>query len=388
MQFKNLVRRQKWRLRPFKQVVLPLRNAKRGLVAFFRPPLAVATSIAYNGVSLIGRRQIHSAEPVPPLANPLTEKMAGPHMSEPASVFEFKNIDFWGRYGGSVVTADHFLIADLSPDVWGVDNHPIFSRLYLPRRQSLRGHTGIAVTPEAAGNYYHWLIDLVPRACLLARMGAEDRPFDRFLINGGQAPYEADSLRAVGIPEAKILYVDSADRFQIEHAAIPSMDHASKAIAPWKIETLRRLRDSLPRTSGACARRLYVSRRNAAVRRLTNESKFEEILRDKGFTVVELESKSWLEQVSMFGEAEVVLAPHGAALANIAFCNPGTLIAEINTRAGYRDFYLQLAASARLSYSWVEAKPRVAANSSSRRATENEDMTVDVNTLEEMLARL
>jgi capsular polysaccharide biosynthesis protein len=103
--------------------------------------------------------------------------------------------------------------------------------------------------------------------------------------------------------------------------------------------------------------------------------------------LVELESKSWAEQVTMFAEAEVVLAPHGAALANIAFCNPGALIAEINSRAGYRDFYLQLAAAARLRYRWVSARPRVTADSSSLRAAENEDMVVDIKSLEELLAR-
>lgn len=389
MQFKNFVRRQKWRLRPLKQIVLPLRNVKRGIVALFRPPLTIARSTAgYSGPSLIGRRQIHPAEPVQSLPRPPAESDAITRSSEPAWVFEFKNIDFWGRYGGSVVTADLFLIGDLSPEVWGVDNHPIFSRFRLPKVRPLRGRTGIAVTPEAAGNYYHWLVDLLPRVSLLTGTKGEGLFFDRLFVNGSHAPYEAASLQASGIPEARIRYVDSADRFELEHATIPSMDHLSKIIAPWKIEALRVLRDSLPRTESAGGHRLYVSRRRAAVRRVANESEFEPILREKGFTFVELESKSWAQQVAMFAEAEVVLAPHGAALANIAFCNPGTLIAEINTRAGYRDFYLQLAASARLRYRWVEARPRVASDSSSVRATENEDMIVDIRSLEELLAPL
>jgi hypothetical protein len=45
-----------------------------------------------------------------------------------------------------------------------------------------------------------------------------------------------------------------------------------------------------------------------------------------------VETKSWEEQVAAFVKAEVILAPHGAALANIAFCKASTLVARISTR--------------------------------------------------------
>jgi capsular polysaccharide biosynthesis protein len=135
-------------------------------------------------------------------------------------------------------------------------------------------------------------------------------------------------------------------------------------------------------------RRLYVSRKRAAVRRIVNEADVETLLRDNGFTTVHLESCSWSEQVAMFGAAEVVLAPHGAALANIAFCQPGTVVAEISTPAGYRDFFLQLAASAGLTYRYLEARPKVPGAASSFRAMENEDMTVELQSLKDLLATI
>src|SRR5438552_14214071 len=56
---------------------------------------------------------------------------------------------------------------DLSPEVWGPANHPIYSRWHLPKSRLLSGRIAIGVTPEASGNYYHWLLDLVPRVLLL-----------------------------------------------------------------------------------------------------------------------------------------------------------------------------------------------------------------------------
>jgi capsular polysaccharide biosynthesis protein len=383
MQARNFVRRQKWRLRPFKRVVLPLRNLKRAMVAFIRPPLAIARSTPnYSGLSLVATRQIHGPAPVksaPPGSGSATV------LSEPAWVFQIKEVDFWGRYGGSIVTADNFLLADLSPEVWGVDNHPIFSRLRLPKRRTLGGRTAIAVTPEAAGNYYHWLIDLLPRVSLLKPLD-HSFDFDRLLINGSRAPYESESLHALGIPADKIQYVDASHRFHLAHAAVASMDHSAKVTAPWKIEALRKMRDTMTGRPPIPARRLYLSRKRAAVRRILNEGDLETLLRDNGFATVHLESCSWSEQVAMFASAEVVLAPHGAALANIAFCRPGTVVAEISTPAGYRDFFLQLAASADLKYCHVEARPKAPGAKSSFRATENEDMIVELQSLKEFLA--
>jgi capsular polysaccharide biosynthesis protein len=419
MQLRNFVRRHKWRLRPVKRAVLPLRNLKRAGVALFRKSPVIARSTAeYAGASLIEKRQIHPAQNVSFPAHPFEtrnggmravashvlapthspgsgqalrrsakgEPDAGGALSEPAWVFKLKDIDFWGRYGGSVVTADNCLLADLSPEVWGIENHPIFSQLRLPKPRPLRGRTAIAVTPEAPGNYYHWLIDLLPRICLI-RSSDGFESFEHFLINGSHAHYEEASLQALRVPSEKIFYVDSRNRFRIEEATIPSMDHFSKVIASWKIEALRVMRNSMPRAQNARLGRLYVSRKRAAVRRIINESEFENVLRDAGFTAVELESCSWTDQVAMFSGAEVVLAPHGAALANTVFCQPGALLAEINTRVGYRDYYLHLAAASGVRYRFIEAQPRVT-TSSPIRATENEDMIVDLNVLQDLLRSL
>jgi hypothetical protein len=388
MQLRNLIRRQKWRLRPLKRAVLPLRNLKRVAVALVRKPPSIARStIEYPGASLVRAHQIHPAECVQSLPHPLADSKPATASSEPAWIVELKSIDFWARYGGSVVTSDNFLLADLSPEVWGVENHPMFSRFRLPKARALVGKIAIAVTPEAPGNYYHWLIDLLPRVCLLRSADGGFASFQNLLINGSQAHYEEASLRALGVPPENVLYVDSHDRFQIEEATIPSMDHFLKVIAPWKIETLRAMRDSLPRGQIAPSRRLYISRKHAGVRRIINEPELERILRDAGFATVELESCSWSDQVALFADAEVVLAPHGAALANITFCQPGAVLAEVSTRAGYRDYYLHLAASAGIRYRFIEAQPRVTP-SSSIRATENEDMIVDLGAVEDLLRAL
>jgi len=334
-----------------------------------------------------GVNEVYPAEAVQPAPHPFGARDGG-GFSEPAYVFELRDIDFWGCYGGSIVTADNHLRADLSPEVWGIENHPIFSSLHLPKARPLSGRTAIVVTPEAPANYYHWIVDLLPRVALIREAAGNFENFERILINGSRAHYEQSSLAAFGVPANELIYVDARHRFRIASSTIPSMDHSSKIVAPWKLRALRQMRDGLIDIDSGTPSRIYISRKNAVVRRVLNETNLAPALREAGFTMIELEPLLWSEQVRLFSNAAVVLAPHGAALANIAFCRPNTVVAEIGTRAGYRDFYLRLAASGSLRYDFIEARPRTKPRPASRRAFEDEDMVLDEQTLKNFLRNL
>jgi capsular polysaccharide biosynthesis protein len=151
-------------------------------------------------------------------------------------------------------------------------------------------------------------------------------------------------------------------------------------IAPWKVHGLR----DLPFSGKQNQHRLYLSRARAAVRRIANENEISEVLRHRNFEIVEAENLSWREQANLFAGASVIVAPHGAALANIVFCKPGTRVVEISTRAGYGDCYWQLAAVAGLSYEAMKAQR----SGSFSGPYENADMIVSRENLEGLLESL
>jgi Glycosyltransferase 61 len=391
---RSVIRREKWRLRWLKQLVLPLRSLKRQIAMLCRTitrkpaPRIEKSTTDYLIAQTSGRvNEVFPTEAVQPLPHPLEDNSNG-GFPESAYVFELRDIVFWGRYGGSVVTRDNHLLADLSPEVWGIENHPIFSSLRLPKAQPLGGRTAIVVTPEAPANYYHWLLDLLPRVALIRETAKNFENFERILINGSHAPYEQPSLAAFGVPANKLIYVDAHDRFRVASAIIPSMDHSSKIVAPWKLRALCRMRDAVVGSDISTPSRIYISRKSAAVRRVLNETDLASALHEAGFTMIELEPLPWSEQVRLFSNATVVLAPHGAALANIAFCRSNTVVAEIATRAGYRDFYLRLAASGSFRYHFIEAQPRTEPRAASTRAFENEDMILSEQALKNFLREL
>ena len=242
------------------------------------------SSLMYaNTHTEISVREIHPAEVVRLPPHPFrTQTSSGELRVGPAFVFEIPNVNFWGYYGGAVVTADNAVLADLSPEVWGPANHQFIRAGICQSRGLLSGRIAIGVTPEASGNYYHWLLDLVPRVLLLKHAAQNFSNYDALLLNGSRANYEREILAALGVPPEKIRYVDSRERFQIASAVFPSMD--INVIAPWKVHDLRDLPFSGKQNQH---RRLYLSRARAAVRRIANENEISEVLRHRNFEIVE-----------------------------------------------------------------------------------------------------
>lgn len=72
-------------------------------------------------------------------------------------------------------------------------------------------------------------------------------------------------------------------------------------------------------------KKIYL-RRNSGVRKVLNSSEIERALVALGYAVIEPEKLSFTQQVQLFSHAESVVAPSGAAAANIIFCPPGTRI--------------------------------------------------------------
>ncbi|MBU4433086.1 MAG: DUF563 domain-containing protein, partial [Alphaproteobacteria bacterium] len=76
-------------------------------------------------------------------------------------------------------------------------------------------------------------------------------------------------------------------------------------------------------------RRLYVSRRGDDKRLMINEAELEAELEARGFTVVRPETLPVARQIALFRDADIIVAPTGAALANALFCKPDAKVFEI-----------------------------------------------------------
>jgi capsular polysaccharide biosynthesis protein len=73
-------------------------------------------------------------------------------------------------------------------------------------------------------------------------------------------------------------------------------------------------------------------------------------MRHHGFSTHMLEDLSFDEQITLFSQAEFVVAPHGAGLANLLFCQPGTKVLELCPETEYRPFFAYMSSKLGLTH--------------------------------------
>ena len=76
-------------------------------------------------------------------------------------------------------------------------------------------------------------------------------------------------------------------------------------------------------------KKIYISRARARARHIINEDAVTQLLNKFGFETVYLEEMSVIDQVTLFSNAHVVVAPHGSGLTNLVFCSPKTIVIEL-----------------------------------------------------------
>jgi capsular polysaccharide biosynthesis protein len=176
-------------------------------------------------------------------------------------------------------------------------------------------------------NYGHWLLDA---AALLALL--------RERMVGGFEQI------AIGDPELRKSREIVAETLSLLAPGMPVLEHPDEEVwrftelhyvQPIQIPQLFKLPDALaalrrvvlgydPAVAGH--RRLFVSRRHFPGRQLVNEAQVIDVFERYGFEVVFPEDLSLLEQARLFASASAVAGVKGAALTNMVFCPPETVV--------------------------------------------------------------
>ena len=193
-------------------------------------------------------------------------------------------------------------------------------------------------------NYYHWLLDTLPRWELLRAANYED--YDYVLLHSRTAHFQDEILDRLKVPVKKRLRCSKNFVHQFERLVVPTMPYPLRQVAPWACEWLRSL---FPDRCGG-PERIYLSRRCTQKRRLINEAELETQLQSLGFVSVQPERLPVAEQARLFGSAECVVASHGAGLTNLAFAPANALLVEMFHPDVVRPTYKNLAAACGLRH--------------------------------------
>jgi tetratricopeptide (TPR) repeat protein/capsular polysaccharide biosynthesis protein len=261
----------------------------------------------------------------------------------------------------AVLTPDNYLLADLSRDYPGqLPNcqqphptpHSIFKQESLPVREQIDGTVAV-LTGLSGHNYYHWLVDVLPRWALLQASGLDLTQVDWFLVNNLNHPFQRATLAALNIPLEKVIASDRHSYLQAKQLVVPSFASALGWPEPWGLEFLRQQflplaeRASLPTPY---PERIYISRNRASHRRVLNEPAVIEQLESYGFVAIQLETLSFVDQVALFANARTIVTPHGGGLTNIIFCRAETIVIELVNVHYIRHYYLVISQQLQLQH--------------------------------------
>jgi hypothetical protein len=185
----------------------------------------------------------------------------------------------------------------------------------------------------ARGHVFHWLFNsIVPLLAFLENGGREQSL--ALIVNAKPSEFQSLTLdylkRRYGITAIEPLGEREAVCVPRLLAPIP-VPHIPRALqSPLGLACLDDLAEFLSEGAsvGTAPRRIYVSRDDARLRRVLNESEILPLLNEAEFEPVALSRLPIGRQVSLFRHAEAVVAPHGAGLAHIAWCRPGTRVVE------------------------------------------------------------
>lgn len=210
--------------------------------------------------------------------------------------------------------------------------HHLGDRLLLRATRTARAPVkeGIWLAGQSSGNYYHWLVEFLPRLKTI-----EQHPEYRglpLIVDAGLHENLIECLRRLA-PERELVPLQARHRYRFDRLVVPSNlnslphDFRRDAVAlpqdfaftPPAIDYLRSRLAGLDEKSVSGRRRLYVVRRNPAYRRLINDDEVERFFLSRGFESVCPDDMSLAEQIEAFSRAEVIAGPTGAGFANMVF---------------------------------------------------------------------
>lgn len=201
--------------------------------------------------------------------------------------------------------------------------------------------------------YYHWMFDVVGRIALIRDSGIKFEQIDKFVFKLDQKKFQEETLITLNIPPEKIINVNHVCHWQVKNLIIPFRSSlANIKTLPWACKFLNNLflPESQQYDNTEYHEKIYISRSQAVWRKVLNEEDVQDFLEKKGFVSLTLENMTIQKQAIYLANAKVIVAPHGAGLVNLVFCQRGTKVIEIFAPTYVPNMYWQISNICKLKH--------------------------------------
>ena len=198
----------------------------------------------------------------------------------------------------------------------------------------------LVLTQGASGhfNYAHWLFDIIPKIILISQQYKIDKKDFFYLSRLNKFQKETLKLINININTKKII---DANKFRhVEAKKLLAVTHPNyfnktiffshSNIPAWIIYSLKKIFKK-KKIKKSNYKKIFIDRTDSKQDhcKLINNKEVVMFLRKKNFKILRLSNLKFIDQVSIFSNCKLIIAPHGAGLANITFCRRNTKVVEI-----------------------------------------------------------
>tara|TARA_B100000989_G_scaffold234643_1_gene181438 strand:- start:2400 stop:3497 length:1098 start_codon:yes stop_codon:yes gene_type:complete len=207
-------------------------------------------------------------------------------------------------------------------------------------KKKIKGRV-LSLTQGASGhkNYFHWLYDILPKINIYSK-NYNLREVDYLYISNLEA-YQKSTLEILGYDDLKI--IDSNKNRHIQADEVFCTEHPwykkgfilkeAKKLPEWIVKWISDIFINHGKQFNS-NEKIFIDRSESAFShcQLVNNEEIINFLKNKGFTNYKVGQLSFQEQIYLFNNAKIIIGPHGAAFANLAFCKKDTKIIEIKPK--------------------------------------------------------
>ncbi len=129
-------------------------------------------------------------------------------------------------------------------------------------------------------NYCHWMLDLLPKIDLLRKSGIDLKSIGKFIVSSpNERQFQKETLEALGIPLDRIVESLKYPYIKAKKLIVPSLIPKISSLLSmqkWACEFIKTefINSELPQKLNI-SERIYISRKDASYRQVTNESEVE-----------------------------------------------------------------------------------------------------------------
>ena len=230
-------------------------------------------------------------------------------------------------------------------------------------------------------NYYHWHIFY---AQFLSFVDQIKKRKNGLLLTPRLDDKMRETITLSGLTLSKVIEYDGIISFKSRSIVTSSYSFMVPRLTPYSLKVFDKIANNIDKHSPF--EFIYISRNDSNQRRINNECELILNLESLGFKSLELSRISYHDQISIFKNAKVVVAPHGAGLTNLLFSAQCESVLEIFSSNWVHSCYRDLCYIKKIPYSCIFFPPEDK-SSTSREANINVDIDVIIYTVKKIIKK-